>query len=252
MAQITPPDKPRGAGGKYISKEEAENITTEDLPKLVHKSSQMTGALKDIKESEEEAKLEKPLVSVSINNPLSWLMKLLNQLKKKQTTTFTFRLGVPLIALPVLIAGFAAVFFGLGKLTIPKEEKVEEKIVEKTPSSYDVSRAGVLKAVGEGVGVTYFLVFPSGEAMKLQAPENIDLAKLKNRRILASGTYTVATNTLSVENVADMELLPAAPSPIPTVAPTPTLAPTLTPTLTPTPTPTPKVEISPSPFETAD
>jgi len=240
MSQINSPDKPRGAAGKFISKEEAENITAEDLPELVHRSSKMTGALKDIKESGEEAKLEKPLVSVSINNPLTWLMKLINQLKKKQTTTFTFRLGVPLIALPVLIAAFAAAFFGLGKITAPKEEK----IVEKSPSSYYVSRAGILKAVGGGEAVIYFLVFPSGEAMKLQAPENIDLSKLKNKRILASGTYTVSTNTLSVENVAGMELLPAAPSPIPTVTPTPT------PTLTPTLTPTPEVENTPSPVQT--
>lgn len=246
MAQINPPDKPRGAGGKFISKEKAQNLTTEDLPELVHRSSEMTGALKDIKESEEEAKLEKPLVSVSINNPLTWFMKLLNQLKKKQTTTFTFRLGVPLIALPVLIAAFAGVFFGLGKLTAPKEEK----IVEKSPSSYYVSRAGILKEVGGGEAVTYFLVFPSGEAMKLQAPENIDLSKLKNKRILASGTYTVLTNTLSVENVAGMELLPPAPSPIPTVTPTPTSTPTPTLTPTPTPTPTPEVENIPSPIQT--
>lgn len=242
MAQINPPDKPRGAGGKFISKEKAQNLTTEDLPELVHRSSEMTGALKDIKESEEEAKLEKPLVSVSVNNPISWFMKLLNQLKKKQTTTFTFRLGVPLIALPVLIAAFAAVFFGLGKLTTPKEEK----IVEKSPSSYYVSRAGVLKIVEGTEGSVYFLVLSSGEALKLQPPENINLSKLSDKRILASGTYTVETNTLGVENVANMELLPASPSPIPTVTPTPTSTPT--PTLTPTPTP--EVENIPSPIQT--
>ena len=235
MVQVTPQDKPRGEAGKFISKEEAENITSEDLTELIHKSSKMTGALKDIKESEEEAKLEKPLVSVSVNNPISWFMKLVNQLKKKQTTTFTFRLGVPLIALPVLIAAFAGVFFGLGKLTTPKEEK----IVEKTPSSYYVSRAGVLKIVEGAEKPVYFLVLSSGEALKLQPPENINLSKLSDKRIMASGTYTVETNTIDVENIADMELLPASPSPIPTVTPIPTATPTptLTPTLTPTPTP---------------
>ena len=40
-------ERPRGVAGRFLSKEEAENITEKDLPKLVHKSSKMTGALKD-------------------------------------------------------------------------------------------------------------------------------------------------------------------------------------------------------------
>ena len=109
-------NQPRGKSGQFISREEAENVTEKDIPKLVHKSSKITGALKDLKDAKEDRDLEKPLVSVSVNNPISWFLKWLNKLKKRQTTTITFRLGVPLIALPVLIFAFAAVFFSLGKV----------------------------------------------------------------------------------------------------------------------------------------
>ena len=212
MADTT---KPRGAGGKFISEEMATNITTEDIPDLVHKSSSMTGALKDLKEQKEEEELEKPLVSVSVNNPITWLLKVINNLKKKQTTTFTFRLGIPLIALPIFIACFAGLFFGLGKITTKSKEKVE---------SIQISRAGLLKITKENAKSVSYLVFPSGEAIKLLVPETLTLDSLNGRRVLVSGLFTQESATLKVENVADMELLPESPKPIPSplVSETPT------------------------------
>src|SRR4030042_334035 len=109
-------------------------------------------------------------------------MKWLNQLKKKQTTTFTFRLGVPLVALPVFITAFAMVFFGLGKITTPV--KTEEVIVETPIKVYPMSRAGPLAKIGDLPEITYYLIVTSGEAMEIIAPVNIALPKLVSKRIL--------------------------------------------------------------------
>src|SRR4030043_721201 len=197
MATSKASERVRGAGGKFISKEEAENITPESLPTLVHKSSKMTGALKDLQRLKEEEEFDKPLVSLSVNNPISWFMKWLNQLKKKQTTTFTFRLGVPLIALPVFITAFAAVFFGLGKITTPI--KTEEVIVETPQTVYPMSRAGTLAKIGDLPEITYYLIVTSGEAIELVAPVNIDLSKLLYKRILATGSYASIVNVVTVD-----------------------------------------------------
>jgi hypothetical protein len=216
----------RGAAGKFISKEQAENITSEDLPELVSKSSKMTGALKKLKEEKENAELDKPLVSVSVNNPFSWLLKWINYLRKKQTTTFTFRMGVPLIALPILIAAFATVFFGLGKITSPKQDTVVEK-----PTSYLLSKTGTLKNISEQGEPVYYLILTDGSAIKLEVPASVDLSKLEGKRILVFGNYVVSTNTVTVDKVADMEILPVLPKPLPTLSTTPT--PTTTPEASP-------------------
>ena len=55
---------------------------------------------------------EKPVVSVSISNPFKKILYWLDQIRKKQTTTFAFKLSIPLIALPVII--FAAYQVGKG------------------------------------------------------------------------------------------------------------------------------------------
>lgn len=220
MSETT--DRPRGAAGKFISKEQAENVSEKDLPSLVHKSSQMTGALKTLKQAKEDEEIQKPLVSVSVNNPFAWLLKWINYLRKKQTTTFTFRMGIPLIALPILIAAFAGVFFSLGKITAPKVETSVEKPLE----SYSLSRTGTLKNISEQGEPTYYLILSDGSAIKLEAPSNVDLSKLEGKRILATGNYTVATNTLVVDRVADMEVLPISPKLLPTVSPTESPTPT--------------------------
>ena len=198
-------EKPRGAGGKFISENEASNVTEEDLPNLISKSSKMTGALKDLKEEKEKEELEKPLVTLSVNNPISWFMKVVNNLKKKQTTTFTFRLGIPLIALPIFIGVFAGLFFGLGKITTKEESPLSEIVM---------SRAGVYSAS--------HLVLPNGDAIKLVLPEGANLEALIGKRILVSGIYNQENNTLKVENITDMELLPKSPEPLPSPIPTTT------------------------------
>jgi len=232
-------DQPRGKAGQYISKEDAENVTEKDLPKLVHKSSKMTGALKDLKEAKEDKELDKPLVSLSLNNPIAWFMKWLNKLKKKQTTTITFRLGVPLIALPVLVIALATVFYSLGKLT-------QENEIQETPvaTEYPLSKAGLLKNIVKGDEMRYFLILSTGEVVELSVNEDIDLSLLDGKRILATGSYNSEDKILVVLSVADLEILPDSPNPLPdevitTLTPSPTILPTMTPSVDEVSTATP-------------
>jgi len=224
--------KPRGAAGKFIPKDKAENITSEDIPDLVHKSTKMSGALKDLQEFEEVKEFDKPLVSVSVNNPIAWLLKWINDLRKKQTTTISFKLGVPLIALPVFVFALASVFFGLGRITSPARVGPDT-----------MSRAGVLRVFTQEGVASYYLILNDGEALELLIPSNIDFKALDGKRVLASGKYDRDTNKLSVNNVNDLEVLPTTISPISTI----TILPE-----TPTPDPTKIPETSPEATETID
>lgn len=64
----------------------------------------------------------------------------------------------------------------------------------------------------------FYLVIPSGEAITLEIPANINLNNLAGKRILAFGDYNQTTRLLKVIDASDMEILPTKVVPIPTAA----------------------------------
>ncbi len=187
--------KLRDASGRFVkSGTKAEDTAV--------KSSKITGAGLVLSEMSEEIELEKPLLSFQVNNPLKRLLYWIKQIKQKQTTTFEFKVKVPLIALPVflLVLGSAfTFFFSLGKNSqeVVQTQQSDIPLLSRitpipTPSPYMITKVGVLKASYQVLGVT-----------------------------IVKKAYAV-----------DAE---STPIPTPTLAPTNT--PTPTPTLTPTPTP---------------
>lgn len=108
----------------------------------------------DTKEADKS--LDEPLVSLSINNPFKKVLYWLNDIRKKQITTFDFKIKVPLIALPVFIAmlgGGFNLFFNLGKQNeqkaisaLPTPTPVVIIQPTATPAPVLVSRLGVIKA----------------------------------------------------------------------------------------------------------
>ncbi len=194
-----------------------------DLPKLAHQSTKMTGSLNDLAEAKEEAEATKPLVTVSVNNPLSWLMKVINKLKKKQTTTFTFRLGVPLIALPIIIAAIAGIFFGLGKVTSSPTplgspaSSGQGGLKPTAEAPYSISKVGVLKVKTD---LSYVLIVSQGNTLSLLIPSSLDISNMNGKRVLVTGMFDQQKKSLTVENFSDIELLrPIIPSPSPVESP---------------------------------
>ncbi len=207
-------DASRNSEGRFVSKD----VTSEDLPKLVHKSSEMTGALNDLQEEKERAEVGKPLVSVSVNNPISWFMKWLKDLKKKQITTFTFKLGVPLVALPIIIIALLSFIVAMSARSEKNSKGEAVASITPTPSPgsvYIMSKSGTLKIVKGEEEKEYFLVLPSGEAVRLEVPKNLDIDGYENKKVFVSGKYNAITGMLSVERFSDME-------PLSTLLPIPT------------------------------
>ena len=89
------------------------------------------------------------------------------------------------------------------------------------------------------VYVKFFCIFitSSYEAIQLEVPDDIDFKSMRGKRIFVSGDYNPSKMLLVVDEITDMEILPATAVPIPTKPPTPTPKPTPIPTPVPTPTP---------------
>ena len=167
---------------------------------------------------------EKPLVQLSITNPFRKILYWLDQIRKRQTTTFAIKLSIPLIALPVII--FA--IFQLGRLSGISFQKTQ-LLPPATPlpaQPITLSRAGILK-VAKGVETRYLLALKNGQIINLQIPDKLDLTKYQNKQILVTGTYSKNTSLLTVTDIAEIELFntlvipQATPSPSPIQSATP-------------------------------
>ncbi|MDP3988093.1 MAG: hypothetical protein Q8P80_03020 [Candidatus Levybacteria bacterium] len=186
---------------------------------------------------------EKPLVSFSINNPFKRVLYWLNDIRKKQTTTFDFKIKIPLIALPVFIivlGGVFQTFFTLGRdsqkqevaakpTSTPTPTQVVIVVPTKAAEAVILSKIGYIKATYQvqdllfptpvsstsaptvnpsPVPSRYVLLEKGDQIVFLLTPAEISLGYYIDRRVLATGAYDKITNTLKISKVSDLEILP--------------------------------------------
>ena len=177
---------------------------------------------------EEIPEFEKPLLEVSLTNPFKKILYWLNEIRKKQTTTFAIKLSIPLIAIPVIIFALWEIGKGLGlpsligsSVITPTPAPVVEDLADLT-----VSKAGVLK-IARGKENKYLLNQKDGKVIVLQIPIGSDLTRFQNKQVLVTGEYDKSTSVMIVEDIAEIEFLNETTI-IPTVSPTPTTVPSPT------------------------
>lgn len=166
--------------------------------------------------------LDKPLLQVSITNPFKKIMYWLDQIRRKQTTTFAIKLSIPLIAIPVI----AFAFFQLGKnFALPYSSTLIPSTVPSSSPTPDliISRAGILK-IAKGKETRYLLNLKDGRVIVLEIPLGADLSKYQNKQVLVTGSYNRNTSVMRVEDIAEIELLnevSVTPTPKPSLSPAP-------------------------------
>lgn len=183
-----------------------------------------------------------PLFSFQITNPVSYFKLWFKKVWANEGIILHLRIKpLTIIIVALLLAGTG---FGVSKYLatfLPFEvfpTATPSPAPSPTPNPWiETAFAGSLQKSEN----KFYLVIPSGEAIALEIPNNINLATLAGKRILASGSYNQITRSLKVMNAEDMEVLPAKTVPIPTSLPIPTAlpSPTAEPAVTPSPTPSP-------------
>lgn len=113
------------------------------------------GPLTVVHEALSDPSIDRPLVAITINNPIRKILQWIKEIKKKQTTTFEFKVKVPLIALPVFMVVLGSAFtffFNLEKETekqeitnIPAQAPVVTISPTPTPGLILTSKVGVVK-----------------------------------------------------------------------------------------------------------
>lgn len=215
--------KPRNAEGKFIK--------NDSNPKDAISTSIKSETLLDNQISDRD--IEKPLVSFSINNPLKKVLYWLKDVRKKQTTTFDFKIKIPLIALPIFLIVLGAAFqffFNLGrqeeqKLVLltptPTVTTLENNVLTKT------SRAGTVKAtyqvrdiagkinevssesaspISSKIPSRFVLIEKNSRILFLLTSSDFSFSEYINLDVLITGYLNEKENTLSVESSKDIEV----------------------------------------------
>lgn len=172
---------------------------------------------------------EKPVLQVTVSNLLKKILYWLDQIRKKQTTTFAIKLSIPLIALPVII--FAAFQVGRSSVVLPFLSSPSPTPPTYRPSPSPTppvpySRSGILKVAKTGTQIKYVLALKNGENVLLEVPQSINFAqqnfsltKYQNKQVLVTGIYNRQANVISILEIAEIELFNettlASPSPSP-------------------------------------
>lgn len=164
---------------------------------------------------------EKPLVSLSVTNPLKKILYWLDSIRKKQTTTFMIKLSIPLIALPLI----ALAFFQLGRnfpyfiSSISPTTQTSPTPPTPTPNpEQPISKTGTVK-LAKGTPPKYLLSIPDGSVILLKSDPETNLENFKNQQVFIYGVFNIQTNTLTIEDISEIESLPTS---TPTIIPTPT------------------------------
>jgi len=194
------------------------------------------------------------LLNVKITNPLVYIKYWWKRIMANEGVDLRLRVK-PITAICFAIVAFSLAF-GLGGVVSPFAFpwlKLNNITIGQTPTPTpetiwkDTALKGTLTKTNTEP-VKFYLVTTSTEAVTLEVPVGFNLITLVGKRILAVGTYNSKDKVLEVEDIQDLEILPAIQVPIPTSAPTPTPSPSPTPT--PTATLAPEPSISPSPSAT--
>ena len=195
------------------------------------------------------------LLNVKITNPLVYIKYWWKRIMANEGIDLRLRVK-PLTVFGVSLIAFSLAF-GLGGVVLPvafpgfKLNNIISSSPTPTPEIIwkDTALKGTLTK-SNTTPVKFYLVTTYTEAVTLEVPVGFNLISLVGKRILAVGTYNSKDKVLEVEDIQDLEVLPAIPVPIPTSAPTPT--PTPSPSPTPIPTATPAVEPTLTPIESAN
>ena len=151
------------------------------------------------------------LIDIKITNPLKRLYELISEIKKHQSTTFSLKFTIPLIALPIFL--FVAFRLGMGqsvcKQTFASKtgtlKLLSADVPQKDPNRIPVvSRFFELLPFSVKTPTKYaqeqraILLDANDETTTILNTENIDLTGFDNAKVIVTGNYSSCSQTISL------------------------------------------------------
>ena len=180
-----------------------------------------------------------PLFSFTLNNPFKKLLQWIDYLRKHHTTTFDFKIKVPLIALPIflfVVIGLVQGLFNLGQYVQKQETAALPSptpiiIVEPTTTPAPVigSYLGFIQSTYQIPSITlsppvesspsakpasqiftrnrYILLDKEDTVTFLEIDSKIDMNPYLGKRVLITGLYDQSRKLLQLTTSGDIEIV---------------------------------------------
>lgn len=171
----------------------------------------------------EDAELDKPLVTVSVQNPFKKLLHWIDQIRRNQSTTFSIKLKLPLIVtitlfvLGVSLVTSSKLFYDWGKLAglsavlaMPDPTPAVLILPTATPAPVETTKLGILKGLyttDTNNPTRYVLEDREGQIIIILAPATLSLKQYIGNRVLLTGMYEETGSTLKIQKGSDIEVL---------------------------------------------
>lgn len=185
----------------------------------INVKSDESGPVNVVKElvNTQEVKDDDTLVDIKVANPLRKIVKILEEIKKKQSTTFSFRFTIPLIALPVFL--FAA--FQLGRVQSNCSPEFVSRIGTLRTLSVAMPKqsTGLISDVLSFMGISTqqklndfetlpktILITDTDNPISVLHPESYPISSFEDQRVIITGNLSKCTDTLSLDSFQNISL----------------------------------------------
>ena len=191
---------------KNVSKTSTSHYQPEgSKDKLISSKTTTEGAAKIASDLISASEGDDPgtLIDIKITNPLKKIYELINEIKKKQSTTLSLKLTIPLVALPI----FLFVAFQLGKDQALCEQYFTSRIgiVKTLDVEEAVETGGLLSKLKIKSPTTVYehvqrtiLIDSVGSIITILNQKQVDISKYENTKVVITGTYSSCTDVITL------------------------------------------------------
>ena len=187
--------QPRGSSKELVTPKEVVSGPVSSISKFFS-----TGETED----------SEALIDIKVTNPLKRIYKLIEDIKKHQSTTFSLKFTIPLIALPIFL--FAGFQLGRGQTLCQQITTSKTGIVTNLTVDIPQETANKIPVVGSLLKLFSWaeptsqyvtksrsvLIDSFGQTTNLLHPEKINLDTYNNSRVIVTGLYSSCTNVITL------------------------------------------------------
>ena len=189
--------QPRGSKDKLIKSVNEAKGSLEILSSLIK-----------AKETEDDS----TLIDIKVTNPLKRIYKLLQDIKKHQSTTFSLRFTIPLIALPIFL--FVAFQMGRGSYVCTQDFTSKKGVIKLTTVDIPARQDSFLSKLWRNLGAPAISSTSSdyvteervlldnqmGDIVQVLSTKAIDMRQYHDQTVIITGTFSTCTDILTLNS----------------------------------------------------
>lgn len=157
---------------------------------------------------------DETILDIKVHNPLKRIAKLLEDIKRHQTTTISLRFTIPLIALPVVLF----VVFQIGRAqslcaqTFTTQrgmiQVVSLKVPAKSPSPLQLVLSffpAIPKPTTDLVDQDRAILLTNSEVIHIVHSSDLDLMPFRGESVLLTGNYSACTRSMTLDHADNLK-----------------------------------------------